>query len=75
MDKIITEIKNNLGASDLPINKLLNLNNSEFLNSYLKKGNYKPVLVAVNELLDNVDESDVNALNSYQEELTLIFNL
>ena len=73
---LIEIIAADLNSNDAAVEKLHELNNDPILNDFLVQKNYKPIIQAVNQLL-NKEESDVNkdTLETYLQELGLIFNL
>lgn len=73
---LIEIIAADLNSNDAAVEKLHELNNDPILNDFLVQKNYKPIIQAVNQVL-NKEESDVNkdTLETYLQELGLIFNL
>lgn len=73
---LIEIIASDLNSNDAVVEKLHELNNDPILNDFLVQKNYKPIIQAVNQVL-NKEESDVNkdTLETYLQELGLIFNL
>ena len=74
VETTITEILNSTNINS--VEKLVNLNNNSYLNSYLLNKNYKPISeVIIKRIEEDVEpEVNVNVLKFYLHEIGLIFN-
>ena len=75
--KIENVISGVLNSTETSVEKLVNLNNNTYLNSYLINKDYKTILsIVIKRIEEEVEpEANLNVLKFYLHELGLIFNL
>ena len=75
--KIEDVISGVLNTTETSVEKLVNLNNNTYLNSYLINNDYKTISsIVIKRIEEEVEsETNLNVLKFYLHELGLIFNL
>ena len=75
--KIEDVISGVLNTTETSVEKLVNLNNNTYLNSYLINKDYKTISsIVIKRIEEKVEpEANLNVLKFYLHELGLIFNL
>ena len=75
--KIEDVISGVLNTTETSVEKLVNLNNNTYLNSYLINKDYKTISsIVIKRIEEEVEsEANLNVLKFYLHELGLIFNL
>lgn len=77
VNNIGTVISGVLNSTETSVEKLVNLNNNTYLNSYLINKDYKTISsIVIKRIEEEVEpEANLNVLKFYLHELGLIFNL
>lgn len=72
---VISEVLNSTDVGN--VEKLQQLNNNSYLNSFLVKKDFTSITTVIEDKLTNANESEanLNVLKFYLHELSLIFNL